>query len=124
MSEDGPLGSSFVEFQRKEQANLAEILGRSPTTLSRSDCETLAALFNGAFIGLRLQWTLDPTVDRDAGIDALGRLIRQTAVDAKPGRRMQRSTTGRAARREIAPSSTGDTAPARVVPWRGLHVRV
>jgi hypothetical protein len=94
LSEDGPLRSSFVEFQRKETANLAEILGRPPTTLSRSDCENLARLFNGAFIGLHLQWTIDPTVDLDAGIDALGRAIRQTVVAARPSRRKAKSKPG------------------------------
>lgn len=87
---DGPLRSSFVEFQGREQANLAEILGRPPSTLSPTECETLAVLFNGAFIGLHLQWTIDPTIDLDAGIDALGRVIRQTVVDARPKKRTSR----------------------------------
>lgn len=87
---DGPLRSSFIEFQRREQANLAEILGRPPSTLSPSECETLAVLFNGAFVGLHLQWTLDPAIDLDAGIDALGRMIRRTVVDATPANRRSR----------------------------------
>jgi hypothetical protein len=87
---DGPLRSSFVEFQRREQANLAEILGRPPSNLSPSECETLAVLFNGAFTGLHLQWTLDPEIDLDAGIDALGRVIRRTVAATPSTRRARR----------------------------------
>jgi TetR/AcrR family transcriptional regulator, acrAB operon repressor len=87
---DGPLRSSFVEFQRREQANLAEILGRPPSTLSRAECEELAVLFNGAFIGLHLQWTFDPEIDLDAGIDTLGRLMRRTVIDAAQRKRGSR----------------------------------
>ena len=81
---DGPVRASFVEFQRKARTDLVEVLEGFPTTFSHSECQALAAVFNGAFIGLHLQWTIDPSVDLDGGIDSLGRLMRETVIAATP----------------------------------------
>lgn len=77
LSTDGDVARSYREFNVRRRKAARRIVAQDSAVgaAAGADAEVLAAVLNGAFIGLHLQWILDPTVDLDAGLDALKRLI-------------------------------------------------
>jgi TetR/AcrR family acrAB operon transcriptional repressor len=88
LSTEGEIRSRFVEFHRRGRANLAALLKKASTDRRGATPEVFAAVINGALLGLHLQWTVDPSIDLDAALDTLARLIDRR----EPSVRRRRST--------------------------------
>jgi TetR/AcrR family acrAB operon transcriptional repressor len=75
LSAEGEIRNRFVEFHRQGRANLAALLKTAGTDRRGATPEVFAAVINGALLGLHLQWTVDQSIDLDAALDTLTRLI-------------------------------------------------
>jgi len=89
LSGEGEMRSHFVEFHRRGRASLAALLKTAGTDRRGAEPEVFAAVINGALLGLHLQWTVDPTIDLDAALDTLARLIDRREPPAKRRRTLK-----------------------------------
>jgi len=93
LSTEGEIRDRFVEFHRQSRGQLAALLKTAGTDRRGAEPEVFAAVINGALLGLHLQWTVDPSVDLDAALDTLARLIDRR----EPSVRRRRTTREAAA---------------------------
>jgi TetR/AcrR family acrAB operon transcriptional repressor len=94
LSTEGEVRDRFVGFHRRGRARLAALIEAAGADSSGAPPEVFATVVNGALLGLHLQWTLDPTVDLDAGLGLLARLIDRKSVSTG-ARRKKRTLAGR-----------------------------
>jgi TetR/AcrR family transcriptional regulator, acrAB operon repressor len=101
MSPDSAVHEQYVEFRRRRREGIARLLkaitrGHLPAGF---DNDALAAVVDGALMGLHIQWVVDPTIDLDAAIEGLELMIeRALGLDAQKAKR----STPRGARRRVA----------------------
>lgn len=103
LTPDSSVREQYVELRRRRREGVGRLLkasarGRIP---SGFDIDALAAVVDGALIGLHIQWLLDRSVDLDAGIDNLELMIERSlgldgakATQSAPRRLRRRAAAG------------------------------
>jgi TetR/AcrR family transcriptional regulator, acrAB operon repressor len=88
----GEVRGQFVEYHRRARADLAARIRSASADVGDTEADVLASVVNGAFVGLMLQWTIDDTVDVDAGLDMIRRIIEGPPTRTRRAGRRLRAT--------------------------------
>lgn len=86
----GEVRPHFVAYHRRAREGIAARLRAAGA--DHAEADAMASVLNGAFLGLLLQWTIDDTVDLDAGLDAIRKLVEESPARTRRGGRRLRAT--------------------------------